>query len=209
MFFTALLFMLVGTGQAGVKVFTSILGDDPRPSLLDQDIYMFNGVAGEEVVITLEKHEDTSPANFNTGHQGTLVLTDHIHGTFVLKIDRSALPNTITVTLPANGTYYIMVLEQLKFFSSNRFRGVYRLTLESQDACPSLEPTPWVETVVGDLDGNGDVDFDDLDTVVGCLDQDPISNPACEIADLFPPSQGDGIIDIFDLQFVGSHICIP
>jgi hypothetical protein len=63
--------------------------------------------------------------------------------------------------------------------------------------------------VLGDLDGNGDVDSDDLDTVVGCLVQDPASNPACEIADLVPPSKGNGIIDIFDLQFVGSHICIP
>jgi hypothetical protein len=58
---------------------------------------------------------------------------------------------------------------------------------------------------VADLDGDGDVDMDDLMGVVMCFGQTAPFAPSCDIADVAtPPPLGDGVINILDISFVGS-----
>jgi hypothetical protein len=121
----------------------STLGNDPHPSILDQDIFEFEGTADEEVTIRLEVDEQGSN---NGGERATLILMDEIRRVWFFRIDRSALVNEITATLPADGGYLIIVAEQPWFFRGKRFRGDYCLTLESsEDASQTLEATYWVE----------------------------------------------------------------
>ena len=56
-----------------------------------------------------------------------------------------------------------------------------------------------------DLNGDGDVDRDDLSIVVGCFGQTAPLFPPCDDADVAPPPDGDGIINILDISFVGSN----
>lgn len=120
----------------------SILGNDPKSSIFDQDIFKFQGAEGEEVTITLEPDVSGS----YTGERATLILKDRIRRVRFFRIDRSALPNTISATLPATGKYRIIVSEQPRFIKGKRFRGDYCLTLESSEvAWQTLEETRWVE----------------------------------------------------------------
>ena len=120
----------------------SLLGNDPRPSLLDQDIFTFAGTAGEQVTVRVEQ----APAGMHTGERVTLILSDAIKGTVLGQIDNSTLPNEISVTLPATGTYLITIAEQPLLAPGERFRGDYCLTVESSGAAAqTLVPTAWVE----------------------------------------------------------------
>jgi subtilisin family serine protease len=121
----------------------SLLGNDPRPSLLDQDIFTFAGTAGERVTVRVEQ----APTGVHTGERVTLILSDAIKGAVLVEIDNSALPNEITATLPATGTYLIIIGEQPLLAPGKRFRGDYCLTLESSagGASQTLTPTAWVE----------------------------------------------------------------
>ena len=122
----------------------STLGDDPKPSLLDQDIYSFEGQEGEKVSVLLEKSGDG-----NNGNRATLILKKKFPGRRFFKIDRSALPNKIEAVLPASGEYRIIVAEQPRRARGKRYRGDYCLTLESsQDAFASLSTTAWVENTI-------------------------------------------------------------
>jgi hypothetical protein len=67
------------------EAFCSTLGDDPKPSLLDQDIYTLQGTKGEKVVIGLEKS-----GNDNSGEATALYQT---------KSTRSCLPRASTSLL--------------------------------------------------------------------------------------------------------------
>lgn len=128
--------------EAGVTAICSSLGDNPRPFIPDQDIFRFNGTQGEHVTVRLE----ADPSGSHTGQRATLLLRDRIRCTWLFRMDRSALPNEITVTLPASGRYDIMVKEQPRFLRGKRFRGDYCLRLESsEDAWQTLEATGWVE----------------------------------------------------------------
>ncbi len=49
------------------------------------------------------------------------------------------------------------------------------------------------------------MDVDDLQLVVDCFGQFVVDNPDCAIADVALPPAGDGIINILDVSFVGSH----
>ncbi len=60
-------------------------------------------------------------------------------------------------------------------------------------------------SIPGNLDGDSDVDMDDLMIVVGCFGQSAPLAPPCDAADLAPPPSGDGVINILDLSFVGSN----
>jgi hypothetical protein len=120
----------------------STLGNDPRPSLLDQDIFSFFGTEGEEVQITLTADESGE----YTGERATLILIDKIRRAWLLEYDRSALPNTLTATLPADGEYNIIVSEQFRRSQGERFQGDYCILLEStQDAWQTFKDKRWVE----------------------------------------------------------------
>ena len=60
----------------------------------------------------------------------------------------------------------------------------------------------WESQPSGDLDDDGDVDMDDLNIVASCFGQMVDANPACEFADVAPPPDGDGVINILDVSFV-------
>jgi hypothetical protein len=87
---------------------------------LDVDVFLFQGVKGETVTVRLA----ASPSGSFTGGPALLTLL----GNGVLKADATTLPNAVTATLPATGTYYATVSELL---GKSRFTGAYTLTLES------------------------------------------------------------------------------
>lgn len=124
------------------KTICSILGNEPKPSILDQDIFKFRGTKMETVTIRLA----ASPPKAGSGKRVTLILTDKIKRTVLLKLDRSDLPNEITAKLPATGEYLITVSEQLLIAKSKRYEGAYCLTLEAApETSQTLAPALWVE----------------------------------------------------------------
>jgi len=132
-----------GIGDAcDFKKICSYLGNDPKPSVLDIDIFKFLGTKGETVTIRIE----ANPPQGGSGKRLTLILTDKIKGTVLLKFDRSVLPNEITAKLPATGEYLITVAEQLLIAKGERYRGSYCLTLKaSPGTYQTLAPALWVE----------------------------------------------------------------
>jgi hypothetical protein len=132
-----------GTGDAceGGNI-CSYLGDRHRPFIFDQDVYKFSGKKGETITVRL----DANPPEAGSGKRATLALVDNIRGTFLLRVDRSELPNEITVILPATGKYYIIVAEQLMIGRWKRYRGNYCLTLEaSSSTYQTLAPAFWTD----------------------------------------------------------------
>jgi streptogramin lyase len=120
----------------------STLGNDPKPLLLDQDIFKFNGVKGESVTIRL----NGEPPEAGSGKRASLMLAAKIPGVLFIKTDISMLPNKITGTLPATGEYLIIVAEQPKIAKGERYRGAYCLSLEaSQATMQTLKSALWVE----------------------------------------------------------------
>jgi len=57
----------------------------------------------------------------------------------------------------------------------------------------------------GDLNGDGDVDQDDLGIVLNCFGQVVADNPDCAIADVAPPPDGGGVITMLHVSLGGSH----
>ena len=126
----------VNTVPSGT-VFCSILGNDPKPSVLDQDIYKLRGTKGEQVRIRLE-----ATGNGNTGDKASLTLV----GIGLLKTDNSALPNEVSAVLPATREYLVIVAEQPLILSKSRFRGNYCVSVQSSgDAAQTFQPKEWVE----------------------------------------------------------------
>jgi hypothetical protein len=125
-----------------MKTICSILGNDPKPSLLDQDIFQFKGAKGEQVTILV----DANPPAAGSGKRTTLLLSANIPGVLFTKTDRSELPNEITTTLPGTGRYLITVAEQPNILPGERYRGGYCLTLKARpETNQTLAPHLWVE----------------------------------------------------------------
>jgi hypothetical protein len=125
-----------------VKTICSILGNDPKPWILDIDIFKFRGTKGEIVAIRLE----ANPPGMGAGKRATLILTDKIKGTVLVKLDRSELPNEITAKLPKTGEYLITVAQPLLIAKDKRYKGGYCLTLKaSPGTYQTLAPYLWVE----------------------------------------------------------------
>ena len=119
----------------------SVLGNDPKPSLLDQDIYTLQGSKGEELRVRLEELKGG-----NNSDQASLILLDNIQGAVLLKTDSGNLPNEVSAVLPATGEYLAVVGEQPLIARGNRFRGDYCLSVQSSaGAAQTLQPTGWVE----------------------------------------------------------------
>jgi streptogramin lyase len=108
----------------------SYLGDEHKPFIFDQDIYNFSGKKGEAITVRL----DADPSEAGSGKRATLALVDNIKRVFLLRVDRSELPNEISVILPATGKYYIIVAEQPIMGRGKRYRGNYCLTLGASTA---------------------------------------------------------------------------
>ena len=126
----------INTAPSGTG-FCSILGNDPKPSVLDQDIYKLRGTKGEQVRIRLE-----ATGGNNTGDKASLALV----GIGLLKTDNSALPNEVSAVLPVTGEYLVIVAEQPLILSSSRFRGNYCVSVQSSgNAAQTLQPKEWVE----------------------------------------------------------------
>ena len=136
------LFSVTDTHPSTVVTLCSVLGDDRKPSSLDQDVFRFDGTKGERVTITLAKEVGGA----HSGERATVVLKDAVKGTFLFKVDTGPLPNVIRATLPSAGRYLVVVGEQPRFWSRTRFRGAYCLSLEgSAGAQSTLAPHVWVE----------------------------------------------------------------
>jgi hypothetical protein len=135
-----------GLGDAcesgGAKTICSILGNDRKPSIIDQDIFKFNGTKGEIVTVRLE----ANPSGVGTGKRVTLILSDKIKGTILVRLDRSELPNEITAKLPTSGEYLITVAQTLLISRDKRYSGEYCLTLNARpETYQTLAPYLWVE----------------------------------------------------------------
>ena len=126
------------------KEICSYLGDNPKPLLPDIDIFKFSGTKDETVTIRIEA---TNPPEAGSGKRVTLILTDKIKGTVLVKLDRSELPNEITAKLPATGKYLITVAEQVLTAKDKRYKGDYCLTLKaaSPETYQTLAPFLGVE----------------------------------------------------------------
>jgi RHS repeat-associated protein len=126
----------------GSNKICSFLGDDPKPSILDQDIFEFNGAKGEKVTVTLEVDSSGS----HTGKRANLSLMDWVTKTWFFRTTTGVLPRTITATLPATGKYLVLVAELPGLPKLESFSGNYCLTLASSaGGYATFAPTPWVE----------------------------------------------------------------
>ena len=101
------------------SILCTILGNDPKPSILDQDIFKFNGIKGEKVIIRLE----SNPSEAGSGKRAALLLASKVPGVLFIKTEQSSLPNDIAATLPATGEYLITVAELPKIAKGERYRG--------------------------------------------------------------------------------------
>lgn len=123
------------------KRICSVLGNDPKPSLLDQDIFEFQGKAGDAITIRLEK--DTSGTT--SGDRASLILMQK-GKLSVLKLDRSDLPNQLDLALPKMATYQVVVGEEPMILRGKRFKGNYCVILSGpQGALDTFKPTARVE----------------------------------------------------------------
>lgn len=104
--------------RASRTVLCATLGSQ---GLLDIDFFEFNGVKGEKVAVALA----ANPAGAFTPGKAALTLS----GIGLLKVDASALPNTITATLPRTGRYLVTVAELV--LRTGKFKGDYCVSLES------------------------------------------------------------------------------
>jgi len=110
---------------------------------LDQDVFTFRGTETEEVTVTLSAQDASDEG------RATLIVMDEMGDTVqFFEVDRSELPNEITVALPASGDYVIAVAEQpdIVILPGVSFRGGYCVTLDSEwGAAGTLEATDSVE----------------------------------------------------------------
>ena len=83
----------------------SILGDDHKPSLLDQHIFKVNGLKDETMTVKLK----SIPPDAGLDKRATLIISDFIRGTKLVEIDRGILPIERSVKFPATGNYLITV----------------------------------------------------------------------------------------------------
>ena len=102
----------------GGRTICTTLGHKGWP---DIDVFQFEGKANENVTVRIA----ANPSGSFSGSSATLVLL----GFNLLKIDASAMPNSVSAKLPKKGSYFVKVLED--FLKKNKFTGAYCVTLES------------------------------------------------------------------------------
>jgi len=126
---------------------TATLGDNaPAPQeSSDKDSFLFEGTAGDEVTVELR-------GDGEAGHQGTRVALRlrQENGDFRQRV-RGPLPLTLSATLPADGTYRVVVVpsgqeaDDLGSGDRGPLRGGYLLSVEGGGAASDLIPSPDVE----------------------------------------------------------------
>ena len=104
--------------QANRTVICSTLGSRWLP---DAHLFGFSGVKGEKVTVVLAAN---SAGTFRAGRAALTLV-----GLGLLKVDASALPNTITATLPQTGRYLVTVAELPLRVA--KFEGDYCVSAES------------------------------------------------------------------------------
>ncbi len=68
----------------------------------------------------------------------------------------------------------------------------------------TIAPLP--DDLNGDVDRSGCVDTTDLDMVISCFGQTAPLFPPCDDADVAPPPEGDGVVNILDISFVAGNL---
>jgi len=103
------------------------------PGRLDRDRFRFDGKAGEQVTVRIER----DGARGSTGNIARLSLRREHGGT--LDQRKGELPLELTVTLPRTGSY---VSEATEVAHGAAFRGYYRLNVNSSNSktARKLEP---------------------------------------------------------------------
>jgi hypothetical protein len=120
----------------------STLGDAPPPLVVDDDVYSFTGMTGEDVTITLES------VGSGSGSVDFTLIDASGESVDPVLSDRSELPSQIVANLPATGEYRIGVVQwaRLAFIGGTKFSGDYCLTVDaSQGAAQTLVAGPSVE----------------------------------------------------------------
>jgi hypothetical protein len=108
-----------------VRLVTARLGDGPAPEA-DTDTYQFPGTNG--AALTFELSIGSAQFGRTVTRPGDAILTLLApDGTSVVKRARSLLPVGFTTTLPADGTYSVLVSQRAG--SARSFQGDYRLLI--------------------------------------------------------------------------------
>ncbi|MBN2560202.1 MAG: hypothetical protein JXQ75_04665 [Phycisphaerae bacterium] len=170
---------------------------------LDADLYIFEGTAGEEVTVGLVEDGE------RCDDRATLVVTNiglAPWDCWVYRMDRSVLPNEISLALPCDGCYLVIVAEQF-----HGYEGPYCVTVHSSgDAASTLEP--WSPGACGGRGGDKDRgDEDEADRDAGMSQLAPVDvNAAPNQTWRLKPSapdypaeldaDGDGDVDARDLD---------
>jgi hypothetical protein len=124
------------------RIICSTLGDNDSPSAVDWDVFGFHGEAGETVTLRLSAF----PFTAGSWKRATLTLRNSFGEEFLLQLDRSVLPNEVTVALPYTGEYRIIVAEQRDIALGESYTGDYFIELEAAArTCQSFGPAAWVE----------------------------------------------------------------
>jgi len=120
-----------GIGDACDEAHTicSTLGDNPRPLAPDMDEFIFTGIEGETVTVSLE----SSPPEYGEGQRAVLIMRSLGRGLRLFKRLKDELPLEMTVTLPMTGDYHVKVMDApgRDVIWGTKYQGDYCVTLEA------------------------------------------------------------------------------
>jgi predicted outer membrane repeat protein len=129
-------------GKSNAHTRCAYLGDNKSSYPLDLDVFQFTATANQPAAIILQADHDSQ----DLGQRATLIWYDVIpEASFFQAGFGPSLPGNFVATLPATGTYQVVVAEQSEsIFAGEAFKGSYCLTLVSPEGA-KLKPTKSVE----------------------------------------------------------------
>lgn len=121
--------------------------DSDGDGLLDgEEDFNINGAMEPGETSPILEDTDGDTVKDGDDKRVNLILYSRIRRVWFFRLDRSTLPNTITVELPATGEYHAVVGEQSLFARGHRYQGPYCITLEaSAETSETFNSTSWVE----------------------------------------------------------------